>query len=308
MSYFILFLAVLCIAVQFSVNKVYQKKFAHGMKDIFFFTFAGASANIIFFTLLGLVLYGRLPDFSMFSLIMSIILAIIGTLTAIVGILIMKYGKISVYSVFMMLGGMLLPYFYGVILLNENISAPRIAGLVILICALPCSVINPAGKNAKANNNAPSKIYYILCICIFILNGAASITAKTHAINDMAIPAANLVVYANFWSMIMNGAAYFIFARRAKNTAAVNIAEVKPNKIYAILTAAVCATIGGTGFLFQLIAAKNVPAVALYPFVTGGTIVLSSICARIFFKEKISKPALAGIIMSICGTLLFLID
>jgi len=36
-------------------------------------------------------------------------------------------------------------------------------------------------------------------------------------------------------------------------------------------------------------------------------IVLSSAGAAVFFKEKIGRPALAGIIMSVIGTLLLLI-
>jgi len=314
MEYFILFLAVLCIAVQFNINKAYQKKFVRGMRDIFFFPFAGGTVNLIFFSLLSLIFYGGLPDFSAFSFTMSIILAVVSALSSLVGILIMKYGKMSVYSVFMMLGGMMLPYFYGLLFLSEDISAARITGLIILICALPCSVINPAAK--KDNTNTPQpKFYYILCICIFLLNGTMSIISKSHSINASAIPAANFIVYANLWSMIINGTAYYIFARRFKKSKKMNaradiydINEVTPNKIQAVLTAAVFAIVGGSGFLFQLISAETVPAVALYPFVTGGAIVLSSAGARIFFKEKISKPALAGIIMSIFGTLLFLIQ
>ena len=142
-----------------------------------------------------------------------------------------------------------------------------------------------------------------------------SIISKSHSINVSAIPATNFIVYANLWSIIINGIAYYIFADRLKKPKKINIQkdtrdidEVRPNKIHAVLTAAVFAIVGGVGFLFQLISAATVPAVALYPFVTGGAIVLSSLGARIFFKEKISKPALAGIIMSVCGTLLFLIN
>jgi len=269
--------------------------------------------NLCFFTFLSLVLYGGLPDFSGFSLLMSIALAVVGALSSLVGILIMKYGKMSVYSVFMMLGGMMLPYFYGLVFLNESISAARVVGLAVLIFALPCSVMNPAGKKEKTNT-AQSKFYYILCVCIFLLNGSTSIIAKTHSINASAVPAANFIVYASLWALVINGAAYLIFSLRAKISKENKPEDIKessesePNKTRAFLTAAAFAIIGNTGFMFQLISAETVPAVALYPFVTGGTIALSAIGARIFFKEKIGKPALAGIIMSICGTLLFLIQ
>jgi multidrug transporter EmrE-like cation transporter len=284
------------------------------LKDIIFFPLVCGIVNVIFFTLLSFIFYGRLPEFSAFSFTMSISLAVVGTLSSLVGILIMKHGKVSVYSVFMMLGGMILPYFYGLYFLDENISAARIIGLLILICALPCSVISPE-KSAKKNK--PLNFFYILCICIFFLNGATSIISKTHSINISAVPAANFIVYANLWTVIINSTAYFILSRRLKknktqevniqNIQNKNIQKMKKNKFHAVLTASVFAAIAGLGFLFQLVTAKTIPAVVLYPFVTGGTIVLSSVGAVLFFKEKISKLAIAGIIMSLCGTLLFII-
>ena len=306
MDYFLLFLAVLCIAVQFNVNKAYQKNFVRGMKDMFFFPFAGACVNLIFFTFLSVVMHGGMPGFTGFSFVVSIVFALIGALSSLVGILIMKYGKMSVYSVFMMLGGMILPYFYGLFFLSETISAARVIGLLILVCALPCSVISHDGKEKPAG--ATSKFFFMLCIFIFVLNGLTSITAKTHAISDYALPAANFIVYVNIWSICINGTAFFVFKHHQQKAGSAETAEAKPNINRAFITAAVFAIIGGTGFLLQLIAAETVPAVAMFPFVTGGAIVLSTICAWIFFKEKIGKPALAGIIMAICGTLLFLIQ
>ena len=301
MDYFILFLAVLCIAIQFNVNKFYQKKYANGFKDILFFPLVSGIVNFALFILLSFVFYGKLPDFSMFSFVMSISLAIISTLSALVGILIMKYGKMSVYSVFMMLGGMILPYFYGLVFLDETISPARIIGLVILICALPCSVVDPKGEKKAAS----AKLYYMLCLFIFMLNGIVSIISKAHSVNIAAVPAANFIVYTNLWGTIINGAAYFIFAPRTEKQ--VLSQEKRPVRSSPLPVIVIYSVFSGLGFLLLLIPAKTVPAVAMYPFVTGGSIVLSTVLARIFYKEKIGKFAAAGICMALAGTLLFLI-
>ena len=269
-----------------------------------FFPFVSGAVNFIFFVLISLGLYGRLPEFSIFSFVMSIALAVVSALSSLIGLLIMKYGKMSVYSVFMMLGGMILPYFYGLLFFDETISVPRIIGLVILICALPFSAVNPTEEKKAVS----AKIYYILCVFIFLLNGTVSIISKTHSVNISAVPAANFIVYANLCSTVINGAAYFIFSLRLGDHRKRKISqETKPSKFYMILTIAVYAVIGGLGYLFQLIPAKTVPAVAMFPFITGGSIVLSTVLARIFFKEKISKITATGILLSLAGTLLFLI-
>jgi len=303
-DYLILFFAVLCIAIQFNLNKFYQKKFADGLKDILFFPLVSGIVNFALFILISLGIYGKLPDFSVFSFIMAISLAIVSTLSALVGILVMKYGKMSVYSVFMMLGGMILPYFYGLIFLDETISIARIAGVVILICALPCSAVDPKNKEKAVS----VKSYYILCVFIFILNGIVSILSKAHSVNISAIPAANFIVFTNIWGTVINGGLYFIFAPRFTQQKDREVSnEVNPNKFHAVLVITIYAVFSGVGFLLLLISAKTVPAVAMYPFITGGSIVLSTVLARIFYKEKIGRLATTGIIMSMAGTLLFLI-
>jgi len=300
MEYFILLLAVLCIAVQFNINKLYQKQYIKGLGDILFFPFLCGTVNIVFFTLLGIALYGQLPSFSIFSMGMSVLLAIVSTLSALVGILVLKYGSLSVYSIFMMLGGMILPYFYGVLLLGEALSATRIAGFLILICALPLSVLKPKGDKGGVS----SKYYYILCILIFCINGTISIISKTHSINTMAVPAANFIALTSVCQTIISGAVYGIYAKRHVIMKQTND---KPNKTRMVITVLFFIVISGIGYLLQLIAAKTVPAVVLFPFITGGGIVLSTLIARIFFKEKLAPLALCGIAIALVGTVVFLI-
>ena len=299
MNYLILFFAVSCIAVQFNVNKFYQKKFVSSLKDMLFFPFVCGAIGTIFFIILGICLYGKLPGFSPFSFIMSFILAVISTISCLIGILVMKYGEISAYSIFMMLGGMILPYFYGVLFLHETISAAQIIGMITLICALPFTVIKPSGE--KKDN---AKVYYILCLLIFCLNGMVSIISKTHSINISALPAENFIFYSNLWQTVMSGTAYFIFASRVEQP---QKTKNKAGNKLAILTLTIYSVISGVGFLFQLISAKTTPAVVLYPIVTSGSIVLSILLARIFFKEKLRVSTVIGISLAIIGTLLLII-
>jgi len=302
-DYIFLFISLFFIAGQFSINKVYQKRFVRTFGDMLFFPFVTGAVNLTFFFLIGLVFFGGLPAFSSFSLAMSAASAVVFTSAALVGILVMKYGNMAAYSVFMMLGGMLLPYFYGLAFLSEEISAARVAGLLILICALPCSVIVPKEKRTEKKKGA-GRMYYLLCACIFLISGMAGIISKAHAVNSASVPAANYAFFLYIWLTVINGSAFLIFRlRQKKPETAEPEAVIRPR---AVLTAAAYAISAGMGFLLTLIPASNVPAVVLFPFVSGGTIVLSAVAARIFFGEKVSKPAAAAIVMSIAGTLLFL--
>ena len=69
---------------------------------------------------------------------------------------------------------------------------------------------------------------------------------------------------------------------------------------------ALAAAVGGGSFMLQLLGAKALPATVLYPFITGGSIVFSSVADVIIFKDKLSIKLVISIIVCFVGTLLLL--
>lgn len=66
------------------------------------------------------------------------------------------------------------------------------------------------------------------------------------------------------------------------------------------------AAIGGTSYFLQLYGAKSLPATLLYPFITGGSIVFSTMIGTVMFKEKISGKLLISVVLCFVGTILFI--
>ena len=62
----------------------------------------------------------------------------------------------------------------------------------------------------------------------------------------------------------------------------------------------------GTSSFLLLFTARTVPATLLYPFVTGGTIVCTTMAATLAFKERISRNHVIGVVLCFLGTVLFL--
>ena len=52
--------------------------------------------------------------------------------------------------------------------------------------------------------------------------------------------------------------------------------------------------------------AVNLPATVIYPFITGGSVVLSALVSAFAFKEKMSFGKIAGTAMCFIGTCMFL--
>ncbi len=59
-------------------------------------------------------------------------------------------------------------------------------------------------------------------------------------------------------------------------------------------------------YILQLIGAESLPASVLYPFITGGSIILTSFAGVAFFKEKLTIRQWMAVTACFVGTLLFL--
>ncbi|MDR1733290.1 MAG: EamA family transporter [Oscillospiraceae bacterium] len=307
--YILLLIADTCVAAQFNLSKLYQRKYAHGMRDDLTFPMVSGLVTAPFFVLVGLLLNRALPSVSAFSIGMAAAFAALNAISLFTGILTLKRGGVTGYTVFMMLGGMILPYIYGLVFLEEQPSIVRIIGLAAVTAAL----LFFAMDGGKGEQKKTLKGYYPLCMAVFMLNGTSCVLSKIHAIHPQAIPASDYILWMNLFQAGIAGTALLVYLRRhgkAKTPAALPqcppAADGAKRTWKGYLVIAIYAVDSGIGYLLQLIPAQTVPASALYPFVTGGSILISTLMAAVWFKEKIGKWGIAGIAVAFIGTVLFM--
>lgn len=298
MNYLLLVLAALCIAAQFSFTKIYQLKYSKGIKSLFFFSAAVALTSCVLFWALN----GFRVGFSTFSFIMAVLVAVVLTLNNIMSIVVVKYGEVSVYTVFMMLGGMILPFLYGVIFLNETPSVGSIVGIILLVVSLFLSVSDKL--KSKADN---AKLFALLCLAVFFLNGTVSILSKIHQISPKAIGTNDFLVWNYLASFVLSIILLAVSsAVTAKRNLPIMVHSGKKSVAIGVLTFIIIAVIGSLGYLCQLLGAKNLPASVLYPIVSGGSIVLTAAAGKIFFGEKMPPIKLLSLSLTLIGTVMFL--
>lgn len=295
MDYILVGLATLLLAFEFACSKKYQMNegtdISAGLK---FNAVSGLLTVIVFFALAGFKL-----EFSFFSLIMAFAMATCAATYSIIGFRVLKTGNMSIYSMFLMSGGMLLPYLFGLAFLSETINPYRVVGIIVILAAV---VLSNFGKMSFKSS------LLVLCLAVFVLNGCVSIISKCHQDNVKleliqnfgAVSSAAFVMYAGLAKFILSSVA-LLFCK--KNTTAKNTFFASKSSFLIILGAAV---IGGVSYMFQLIGAKTLPATVLYPMVTGGSIIFSSLSGLIFFKEKLSVYQIVSVVLAFAGTLLFL--
>ncbi len=299
--YFLVLLAVIGLALQFSVTKYYQRLKGAALPVSLLYTgFSGIIAATLFFFINGCQI-----ELTPFSALMAVCVSTLVSTYSLLSFKIMSLGNMSVYTQFLMLGGMMLPYFFGLIFLNEPLRVFPAIGLVLLSVSLLFPLFG------KGNGNYP-KLYYILCAIVFVVNGFVSITSKIHQYDwgFETADAQGFLILTNSWQAIISFAVFFIV--RAKNRGVEKpapeiAASLKSKKKFLpVLLIFANASIGGVSYMLQLISASNLPATVLYPMITGGLVVLMAVSGRVFFKERLSKSEFIGICLSFAATFLFL--
>ena len=61
---------------------------------------------------------------------------------------------------------------------------------------------------------------------------------------------------------------------------------------------------GAANLFVMMLSAKRVPASLMYPLISGGSIILTWITSRFFYKEKLTKPQNVGIVFGIAAVVL----
>lgn len=294
-DYLLLLIADLLLAINFAINKIYQKNAGTSFRAGFLF-----SALSALFTTLIFWVYNRFTfGITWFSALIAVVSSLLGTAYTLIGFRIMKRRGMSLYTLFLMTGGMTLPYLFGLIFLNETFSIFRLIGLLIIILGVFFSTI---GKEK------PDKISIILCIIVFIINGFVSIVSKIHGINvALSVKPQQYVVLAGIVSFAVN--VILLFTIKDPNPTLEKEREKSSplkNVLTFILLPALCAVVGGISSVLQLEGARFIDASLLYPFITGGSIVFSSLTGWIFFREKATKNIIIGVVLAFIGTLFFL--
>lgn len=297
MYYFLIFVATLLIGIQFSLSKLYQKNIKQCFITLILFSVIMAFIASIFF----LIICKFEIHLSLFSLMMAGLYAIVTISNNILSIKIMSIGRISIFTVFMMLGPMFLPFIYGLIFLKEVLTIGKTVGIIIMVIALFLPMVEK--KNEYIINKL---LFYILCFAVFLSNGADGIITKAHQINNMAVNTYEFLTISYIINFILSFIIFFIVFFKSKDKTAFRNNVNQIIQIKNLLIIIIYSLIIGICGILLFKSAVYLPASVMFPIITGGTIIITSIFGWLFFKEKLTKYILAELILSFIASVCFI--
>lgn len=315
MYYAMLIGASFLFGSQFMVTKAFEKNYGKTVRaSLSFSLLYSLFAGVIFF-IIKLISSGTVFNLNPFSLCMAFGLSLVNILSSAIGIKTLALGDIAVYSLFLMLGGMIVPFFAGIVFLKESVSVCNLIGVAIMIIALCLPVFfGKKNKNAgEAQTDGDTKkktsvFFYVLCVFLFILNGLSSTLSKFNSVREGAALGAEFTFYTYGIQFVISLAAFALTTALGKSDKTQG-EEKQPGILFrpvAIGCGAAFGAVNGTAFLMSSVAAEHVVAVAQYPLITGATILFSSLLAFLFYREKPTALQLVQIVISLAATILFM--
>ncbi len=251
--YGLISLAVTMFSVQFFCNQQYERECKSGLSSSMMFIFGGAVAGLVVL----LAVNGFKWEFTPFTLFMASLAAIDGMIFNFCSLKALGKINLSLYSLFSMLGGMVLPFCLGVFFFDEQFTLGKAICLVAVIIALTLSVEKGESKGGL--------IYYI---GVFVFNGLSGVIAKFFQASDL--PKTSEAAYS-VWTAVMTALFSGVIL-----LCAVRKSPIKLN-VKAVVSMAGNGILNRVANFLLLLSLAYLPASVQYPMITGGVMIVSTI-------------------------------
>ncbi len=256
MYYLLVSVATVLFGLQFFFQQRYEK--TEG---------AGVPATMIFSHLTTAICAGIMFCLNGFRLSFSLPAMGVAALSGLNNVLyIYSAGKamervdLTTFSLFAMLGGMTLPFLGGILFWGEALSAVKIGCFLLIAFALWLGTGNRERRSGGFG-------YYA---AVFVFNGMSGVFSKLHQTCAEPVSGEGYMLLTAMSATVISGVLLLLFRLRRQQVALKSPARALP------VTAAY-ALFNGIGNLILVLALVHIDASVQYPFVTGGTIIVSAL-------------------------------
>ena len=254
------------------------------------------NAIVSFVAAICLLVVSNINGVSVFTVLLALAFGLVTALQSITFLQALEHGPLSYTSVIMTLST-IIPALSGAIFWQEVIVPVQIVGIVLMMACFVLSV-DTSGEKKKANTK-----WLIYCAIAFLCTGAIGVMQKVHQTSEYKTELDAFLVIAFVFSFIYSGVNWFILSRNKNNT------ENKSGKpsvltlipVILMVISGVCVAANNN---LNLYLSGVIDSAVFFPIVNGGHLVLTTVTAVIFFKEKLSVKQWIGIFLGIVSVVL----
>ena len=273
-------ISALLYSLQFLFNDSYKRECGSTPAAAIKFSFYTSAVGLVF-----LLIINRCNlEISLFSALTALVYAVVCIVFSYCSVKAFESANLSVYSVFSMIGGMVLPFLCG-LFLGEEFKLLRVIGVFVISAV----IIFTADRSGKHKGGFK---YYI---AIFLLNGLVGVISKIHQFfADLGVDSASFMMLVKIWMLLISAVLLLIM-----------------KKSFALSGKALCvcgiySAVNSVGNLMLLIALLHLPASVQYPLVTGGTMLFAFVIGLIR-RDRVTLRNILGTVLAVASTVIIII-
>lgn len=279
--YGILVISVILFGVQTLFNDRYEHYCGSSATAAYVFTLLSSLSGLFFLLIINRFSVEVTP-FTLFAATLS---ALCGILFTFCSLKALSKISISLYSLYSMLGGMLLPFLSGLIFYREPMTLSKGLCVFLIIAALLL---------AAQKERSRSDSFY--CWCVFLLNGLFGVFAKYfESAGYRKTDSADYSIWIALISAVISGV---ILLTKRKSLPRLTFKSIACALGYGVFNR--------TANYLLLIALTVLPASVQYPFITGGVMTVSAVISGIVGQRPTKKEILA-VCLSFVGIIILIV-
>lgn len=300
--YILLIIAVFLFSIQFVFTKVYQKQRGNSFLAAIIMGIIACIAFIPYY----LILNGGKIEFTIYSFFISLISSLLNIVCTVFGLKVLSVANLSVYSIFLLLGGMLVPSVYG-LLTGEKITSLKVISILFVIVSLLLTV-------QKDEKNKKTSLYAVIGYAIiFLTNGLTSVCTFMHQKSNLdTVSTEGYLLLGAFSRLALSLIILIVYMiwKKIKHKEKAKLAIDGMNKVASLrgwmISIAVVlgyAAVHGTAQLLSTMTATYLDASVQSTIITGGCIFLSA-AFGLFFGEQFTKKGLLSLSFALVSVVL----
>lgn len=318
MEYIYLAGACFCFSIQFIFNKLFSSRSNGTFLSGVWCALATALCMLVYLLPMG----GFALDISCSALICSVLYTASSLLCTGITILAMKLGKLSVVTTYTLLGGLILPFLWGLIAYHEPFGFMKGIGIVILLLSMISGVVWDKlfpKETAPAEKTNSGLRFHFYCLILFMTNGIVSIATTASQKAADAVSSDAFLILCKIETALAAVIIMLIIGcmnikkgnRNGIHDAFFGISKELPMTaktfLILVLSCALFAVCNGAGNILSLNCAKTMDASIQFPVISAVVIVLGALFGLLFFHEKIEKRDITGLILAAAGIVFFIV-
>lgn len=263
---------MLLTSTQQIAQKEYNKR-AHGGSYTFVLISMIAACAVF------LITSGGVFNFQAEVLLYAVLFALGYCTSMVMGFLAIQTGSLSL-SALIMQYSMIVPAIYGMVMLNEPLKLTLFVGLILLIISL--ILVNLKGKEDYVR---PTLKWAFFAGLSFIGNGFCVTVQKVQQINFEGKYKSEFLIMSVAISVVIMLCLVLLFDRKA----------ISHNIKSGGLIAAGSGICNGVSNFLVMVLTGILPASVMYPVISAGGTITSSLAALLIYREKMSPRQIVGL-------------